>query len=162
MDKLEFLALLRQALRGEVDSDIIEKNISYYEQYIKAGSKEEEAKIIEELGDPRLIAKTIIEADKAAKERGKYQGTHSFRSERYTEEDNLNWEQQWEEENSGFHPKTFFTTLTWKHKLIAILFFILLFVFIAIVGRVLVGVLFTFGPIIILVILLSYLFRRRG
>lgn len=162
MDKIEFLALLRQALDGEVSSELVEKNVHYYEQYISAATKEEEAGIINELGDPRLIAKTIIEADKAAKEKGKYQDYRSYSSSNQQEEEDSDWERKWEEGNSGFHPKTFFTNLTWKHKLIAILIFIALIAALAIVGRLLVGLLFTLGPIIILLILLSYLFRRRG
>jgi uncharacterized membrane protein len=161
MDKMEFITILKQSLSGEVTSEIIEKNVHYYEQYINAATKEEEAGIINELGDPRLIAKTIIEADKAAKEKGKYQGNQTYYSGSQTEENDSNWEQKWEESNSGFHPKMFFTNLTWKHKLIAALIFIILFVAIIVVGRLLVGLLFTFGPILILLILLAYLFRKR-
>lgn len=161
MDKNEFLALLRQALSGEVSSDTIEKNVHYYEQYIVAATPEDETNIINQLGDPRLIAKTIIEADKAAKEKGKYQSSQDYYSYNQQEDDS-NWEQKWEENNSGFRPKTFFKNFTLKNKLIAVLILIALLVVLAIVGRLLVGLLFTLGPIIILFVLLSYLFRRRG
>ena len=61
MRKTEFLQELREALDGEVSASVIQSNISYYDQYIRQeaakGRREEE--VIEEIGSPRLIAKTI-------------------------------------------------------------------------------------------------------
>ena len=64
MRKTEFLQELREALDGEVSASVIQSNISYYDQYIRQeaakGRREEE--VIEEIGSPRLIAKTIIDS----------------------------------------------------------------------------------------------------
>ena len=62
MNKTEFLQQLREALATDLSSRTVEENIRYYRQYIsdeeRKGRTEEE--ILNELGDPWLIAKTII------------------------------------------------------------------------------------------------------
>ena len=62
MNKTEFLQQLREALATDLSSRTVEENIRYYSQYIsdeeRKGRTEEE--ILYELGDPWLIAKTII------------------------------------------------------------------------------------------------------
>lgn len=66
MTRYEFLNQLRRALGSRVESNVVNENISYYEEYIatqvRAGRTEEE--VIEELGDPRLLARSIAEAKK--------------------------------------------------------------------------------------------------
>lgn len=68
MDRVEFIRQLRIALSGSVNHIIIEDNVRYYEDYIdmeiRKGKPEE--KVLQELGSPRLIAKTIIETNKTA------------------------------------------------------------------------------------------------
>ena len=63
MTKYEFLKELREALEGQVPMSEIEDSISYYRDYFSRqeadGRREQE--ILEELGSPRLIAKSIIE-----------------------------------------------------------------------------------------------------
>ena len=64
MSRQDFLQPLREALLGEVPGNVIEENIRYYYDYIstevRKGSAENE--VIASIGDPRLIAKTIMEA----------------------------------------------------------------------------------------------------
>lgn len=61
MRKEEFLQTLRRALTGDVPPGVVEENIRYYDSYIseevRKGRTEEE--VIGEIGDPRLIARTI-------------------------------------------------------------------------------------------------------
>ena len=66
MDKKEFMDILRQSLQGEVDDNIIEQNIRFYNEYISSQRGKNESEVIKEIGDPRLIAKTIIETAKAS------------------------------------------------------------------------------------------------
>ena len=66
MDRVEFLAILRESLEGYIPKADVEENIAFYRNYFEeAGASEK--KVIEELGDPRLIARTIIQAYKASK-----------------------------------------------------------------------------------------------
>ncbi|MDO5392646.1 MAG: DUF1700 domain-containing protein [Eubacteriales bacterium] len=75
MTKSEFLEILRQQLDGEMPSGEIYSNIHYYDQYIDkellSGKTEEE--VMNELGDPRLIAKTLIDADEGPLYNSTYQ-----------------------------------------------------------------------------------------
>ena len=63
MTKQEFLEKMRVALSGRVASGLIMENLHYYEDYInteiRKGRSEQE--VLAALGDPRLIAKTIVE-----------------------------------------------------------------------------------------------------
>lgn len=66
MDRGEFLSVLRESLEGFIPMDEVEENITYYRNYFEeAGQSDKE--VIRELGDPRLIARTIIDAYKASK-----------------------------------------------------------------------------------------------
>ena len=59
--KEEFLEKLRASLKGNVEDTVLYSNINYYEMYIdnevKNGKSEKD--VLNELGDPALIAKTI-------------------------------------------------------------------------------------------------------
>lgn len=63
MGKQEFLEKLRQALNGRVAPSVVTDNIQYYDDYInmeiRKGRSEEE--VLAQLGDPRLIARTIVQ-----------------------------------------------------------------------------------------------------
>lgn len=65
MTKQEFLERLRLALSGRVSAAVVTENINFYEDYIstevRKGKTEEE--VLEMLGDPRLIARTIAETN---------------------------------------------------------------------------------------------------
>lgn len=63
MSKAEFLDNLRRALNGSLDSGKVAENIRYYEEYFTAEESKgrSEAEILTMLGDPRLLARTIIE-----------------------------------------------------------------------------------------------------
>ena len=68
MSQNEFLSTMRSALSGKVPANIIEENIRYYEDYIGTQMRQgkTEAEVLDALGDPRLLARTIIEANKHA------------------------------------------------------------------------------------------------
>ncbi len=156
MNKKEFLDILRQSLSGEVTNQSIEENIRYYDGYISAQTLEDEANNINRLGDPRLIAKTIIEAEKAAKEKNvKHWSESNYQSHTAGEEEEYRG-------NTTEHSKNiFFTNMKWYHKLIAILVIILLLVLIAIIGRLVIVTIVTFGLPILLILLVMSLFRKR-
>ncbi len=62
------------SLTGKVPATMVEDNIRYYEEYIdiqlRQGKREEE--VLSGLGDPRLLAKTVIEANKFAENTDNY------------------------------------------------------------------------------------------
>ena len=59
MTKTEYLGKVRHTLSGGLPSEIIEKEMKYYEEYFETSPKSEE-EVCEELGDPTLIAKTLL------------------------------------------------------------------------------------------------------
>lgn len=63
MNKSKFLEGLKEALQGEVSVAEINNQLLYYERYIDGEMKKgrTEKEIVEQLGAPRLIARTIIE-----------------------------------------------------------------------------------------------------
>jgi len=66
MTKAEFLSTLQAKLMGEVATPEIESTIRYYSEYISeaVGQGTSEEDVINELGSPLLIAKTIIDTVK--------------------------------------------------------------------------------------------------
>lgn len=68
MDKREFIEKLQRTLAGGLDSAHVAENVRYYQEYIESeiqkGNSEEA--VLSQLGDPRLLAKSIIEANKRA------------------------------------------------------------------------------------------------
>ena len=63
MTKKEFLEQIEDDLAGEVPNSVVYDNKQYYSKYIDAElwKGREEKEIFEELGNPRLLAKTVID-----------------------------------------------------------------------------------------------------
>lgn len=70
MTQREFLDILKRALNGQVPPHVVTENLNYYDTYIyeeiRKGRLERD--ILEELGDPRLLARTIIDAEDSSRE----------------------------------------------------------------------------------------------
>lgn len=86
MNTAEFLQGLKNALLGEMGESAIEDNLQYYKGYIESeinrGKTEEE--VLSKLGDPRLIARTIL--DTFDKPVGKtYSSSSNYRYDEGTE-----------------------------------------------------------------------------
>ena len=65
MSKQEFLDTLRRALARELSESEVADNINYYWNYIEqqVASGKSEEQVLSELGDPRLIARTILQVE---------------------------------------------------------------------------------------------------
>ena len=65
MTKRDFITKLRRALAGKLDGAKIAEHASYYEEYIEIQVRKgkEEWQVTEELGDPALLAKSILNAE---------------------------------------------------------------------------------------------------
>lgn len=76
MTKSDFLEGLKMALNGRVQPSVVTDNIDYYADYInteiRKGRSEEE--VMGLLGDPRMIARTIVDANaqQGSENRGVY------------------------------------------------------------------------------------------
>lgn len=134
MTRNEFLDGLRRALAGKVDVETIEETIRYYEDYIdiqiKTGKSEKE--VLENLGKPQLIAKSIVNAKRNGQENG-------YPGEVYEEEKHQRYSR------SRMGDKGVHLILNMPRWLASFLALLLLFVFIWFV----VSVLSFFAPILI-------------
>lgn len=139
MTKQEFLEMLRKTLNRELDAGEVEENIRYYDEYIRSelakGRTEEE--IIRQLGDPRLIAKTILQVDEqkgiAAAKGQYYDAEESVYTENadgtgyYSQESSdQGYYQEKQEFGRGFRPRVF-QLKGWQVTLALILILIIIF-----------------------------------
>ena len=92
MTKIEFLTILRGRITGSIPTSEVESQLDYYSAYIDgrigAGLTEEEA--VAELGDPLLIAKTVIESTDRAAEAAGYDGRYRSSTDTYDDSDGIN------------------------------------------------------------------------
>lgn len=156
MNKSEFLIALRTSLQDEVESSIIDQNIDYYDEYIRNSKDAKEEDIIDELGDPRLIAKTIIETDRISKEKDNQQGNpfSSYKSSAYEEDNGVTQDKS----EKGYVIHGF----KWYHKLLLLGILILVLLLIIIIGRVFIGIIYTFALPLLLVAGLLFIFKNRS
>jgi len=156
MRKNEFLDTLKQSLNGEISPASIKTNIEYYHQYIGVHSLVDEERIIDALGDPRLIAKTIIESERIAKGK-KFSGNQSSENDYYNTDEEASNKQN--KANDG--RKIFFNNVKWYHKLIMLFVIIIILALVVILGQILFRILFTVGlPIIVILLILSVIRKR--
>ena len=62
MNRTEFLDTLRSQLSGQMHEGKVAAHVRYYEDYIQSQvrSGRDEQQVLDELGDPRLIARTLL------------------------------------------------------------------------------------------------------
>ncbi len=155
MTKYQFLDTLRTALNGKVGQELLAENMRYYEDYInteiRKGKSEEE--VLDALGDPRLIARTIVETKGGSgawyEEASGGRSSHSRNGRSNVEEDR---EQGM---YSGIRPGLFFRLPLW---LWAVILLVVVVLILSVVFSVLSAVLPVLLPIL-LVLLLVKLFR---
>ena len=65
MERTQFLETLRSQLAGQMHEGKVAAHVRYYEDYIQSQVRggRSEAEVLTELGDPRLIAKTLLDTD---------------------------------------------------------------------------------------------------
>lgn len=150
MKKTEFLKELEAALKGEVSPELTAENLRYYDNYISQETSKgrSEAEVIEEIGSPRLIARTIIDTSGGS---GSYESGESSSSGSYGS-------------GQGGYSRFHYVNLNkwyWKALIIAVLCLVL-FTVLSIVGGIF-AILFRFAtPILIVLLVVSLLRNMRG
>lgn len=152
MNKQEFLNKLRAALNGRISPEQVNENVNYYEEYIntqiRMGKSEQD--VLASLGDPRLIARTIIETAAQGDQNAGYNGNAYSSNTNY----NTSYNGDYQHYQSSRAPKTF-RIPGWLWAIIVILVLVMVFSTLFSVVSFLFPVLF---PIIIVVFLVK-LFR---
>ena len=161
MTRREFLDGLREALEGEVSERIIVENLNYYNGYIREeiakGASEQD--VLQMLGDPRLIAQTIIDTNGGEGDYSTEDTDTAYDNERYES----SWhpmEETKENDDSGstfwFHTST---PIKWYHKVLAVLIpIVLIMIIITIAIGFLQLVMYLAKPLLIIFICI-YLYR---
>ena len=155
MTKNEFLSILRDSLAGNVPSNVINENIGYYKDYIENNDKTE-SQVLEELGDPRLIARTITDSFIAEKgpmadfytkqAREEYRGDSSYTSS--YDDDNYR--------NEYHH-----FSLKWYDKLLGIIIIVIVAMLVLALGAVAIGIFFRIIlPLIVIYFIVKFIMER--
>lgn len=155
MTKNEFLELLRTALLGQISDLEIESNMKYYEEYIRTeGYKTSEEEVINQLGDPRLIAKTIIDTYQLSHDpmfhntnrnkafydaEGSYNNYDSDKND-YSRDTKYNKGNDSNGRNYSFNIST---SLTWIQKIFIVSIIIILIIVLIFVGGIILNIFFT-------------------
>ncbi len=160
MDRGEFLSLLRESLEGYIPREEVEKNISFYRNYFDE-SAQSDREVIEELGDPRLIARTIIEAYKASKGPMADYYTEQARSE-YSRERSEAYDDAQQDSGGAFYQ--YGKEIKWYHKAIFWAVIVLVISIVIMLAATVVGVFVAYIlPVLLLVLVIKILvdyFRR--
>lgn len=161
MTKTEFIDGLRTALTGELPDAEVENNIKFYDDYIRIKSVDNnEEDVVEQIGDPRLIAKTIIDTYQithgplynGSKHERAYQDAHT--TDGNSDEDDRSNNNESNDYGRGFKFEIH-SSLTWYQKLLIVIIAIILITIFLILGGFLLQLFFTIG-IPLLVIYLGY------
>lgn len=154
MTKQQFLEELKKALSGEVSPEAMMDAYSYYSGYIdeqmQSGKTGEQ--VIEELGKPFMIARSIIAA----------QGHERTADVEYTEDGRTRKVRDWENRQANREEKEVkreftFDMNAWYAKLLLAAFLIILVLIVFFILKVGLWVLFTFGVPILIVLGILYL-----
>lgn len=144
MNKKEFLDTLYNQLSGQMPEGAIAAHVQYYRNYIEdavtQGRTEEE--VLNELGDPRLIARTLLDTDSTAsgnpQTAERYSDPYTERSYEYDINDNSGSKKV---KSRSFH----IDLSTWYGKLAVILIAAIVIVLLCTVLSVLIPVMVVFG-----------------
>ena len=156
MTKNEFLSTLRESLAGNVPSDVINENISYYRDYIE-NNDSSESKVLEELGDPRLIARTIIDSFIAEKGPMADFYTKQAREEYSGSSGDTSYDDYGDSGEGEYHH----FSLKWYDKLLAIIIIVVVAMLILALGVVAIGIFFRIIlPLIVIYFIVKFIMER--
>ncbi len=154
MKKTEFLKELEAALRGEVSPELISENLRYYDNYISQETSKgrSEAEVTEEIGSPRLIARTIIDTSGGS---GSYESGESASSG-----ESVSSSGGYDSRQGGYSSFHYVNLNKWYWKLlIAAVLCLVLFTVLSVVGGIF-ALLFRFATPILIGLLIVSLFRN--
>lgn len=153
MTREEFLKKLKEALENDLSGRIVQENVSYYESYIieEIRKGRAESEVIEELGDPWVIARSII--DMAEGEPGTREAYYESAKSSSRQERKADRYAGGMGNNGNIHV---FSMDSWWKKLLVILGVIGIFlIIIAVIG----GIFSLLMPIIVPVLCVVLIFR---
>lgn len=155
MNQEEFIQVLRETLTGEISSQELESNINYYRTYIieeiRIGKTEEE--VLDALGEPRLIARTIINTQGFADQRTEQAG--------WRQEDSRQQSDHYNEQDGGHSYRRSSGSSGWLFRILVILIPILIIVGIPLILSGLIALVAPFLPFLIIVFIIKLMNNGR-
>jgi len=137
MDRETFLLKLRQSLTGYISPEEVDQHVEYYRDYINMQIRmgESEESVMNGLGDPRLIAKSILSANEAGVEDAEYREEEApTRSDRHVVINHTNLP-------------------AW---LVLLIVGIVLLMIVLIVGKIIISLSWIIFPVIVIAIIVKY------
>lgn len=152
MTRSEFLQELRQALENDLSGSIVQENVEFYSQYIAGevlnGKSEED--VIQMLGDPWILARTVIDAQNGADKETVYEaGGNNYAG--YGSRGERTHERSPEIHTVGLNTR-------WK-KLLLILAIVMLIV---VIFSIISGVISLLAPILVPIVVIMIVVRVLG
>ncbi len=162
MSKEEFLRGLENALSGNVPPTVVRDNLRYYDDYIRSERRNgrTEDDIMEELGDPRLIARTILDTTPQAAE-GEYEEYHPFSSFSGNSGRSSRQEAETQQTEQGSYRGNihYYDLNKWYWKLLAVVIVIVFFTLVITIVGGLLSLIIPLLPVIGIVILVMWIVR---
>lgn len=150
MTKQEFLGKLRAALGNDLSGAVVSENVNYYKQYItdEVAKGKSEKEVIDELGDPWAIARTIIDA----------QENQEYTEGEYRSETTANSEYDSVKQNRYGNVHVFGLDSWWKKFLLILGLVGIIVLIVAVIG----GIISILAPIVLPLIVLMWILRVIG
>lgn len=168
MTKYEWLNNLRESLMVELPLNEIDQNMQYYRNYIETESRtRSEEEVLQSLGEPRLIAKTIIDTYQmqrgasgynAYDQEAGYDYTDAF--ERFKTSD-YNTQAYQERENSNGTFYYHVEGLRWYHKALLYVLLALVLVIVVFIGGIILKLFFSIGIPVLCILFIYRLIKQR-
>ena len=157
MTKDEFLYALKRALAGEVSAEVFNENMRYYEEYISSELQKgkREIEVMRSLGDPHLIAKTIIETSS-----GNYGNFYTEeRYDSYTTDSETDRDEDYINRN-GKGGKMHILS-GWKATVFLIAVFLLLVLILLLIMSAIGTLIYFLGPVFLILVLIWLILSRE-
>ena len=151
MNRSEFIRELREALKSNISEADVQENVRYYTGYIEEEVKKgrSEKEVIDELGDPWLIAKTISITP------GNQSSYQSYES---AEDSYVRTER--DENDRRVHVWNF--NSKWKIILLLVAIVAVLFLVFSIISGIISLLMPIIGPLLVIVIIIKIFSNRRN
>ena len=169
MNKLQFLEILGQKLAEELPRNRVISNLQYYESYIdgavSAGKSEQE--VLEELGDPYMIAHTILDTEtgEAFYEQQFAEDAEYTQTETIFEEENGTYKTESFEERAADaeQPEVHVHHIKTNHGclILALILILVVVVVVTIIGKVINILWPILAPVLLILLIVSIFSDRR-
>ena len=150
MTKNEFIIKLQEALENDLDAAAVRENVNYYSSYIEDEMRKgrSEQDVLDELGDPWVIAQSVIDMSGQKNVTEDYSGYRSAGTSS-------------ERQDSSYNVHSY-TIGSWWQKLLLILGIIgIVLIVVAVIGGIISLVMPIVIPVLVVILLVNFIRRLK-